>query len=172
MRPMRFTILCTPTDSSDKTRWDVPLYCFACLYHILEVVQPSWIAVQCPTTKLSLLVSKSFVGIKQCVIRVALKTLLKKQGWESEFTKLPFGIGRWLCWFYIKLSPPHFTTKLRPCIKYKRQKTFAHSKFFGRAERVSDRIFAALNYRRFLLSARKCCMDLIGTCLREHANVC
>jgi len=42
-------------------------------------VQPSCIAVQCPTTKLSLLVSKSFVGIKQGVILVALKTLLKNK---------------------------------------------------------------------------------------------
>ena len=25
--------------------------------------------------------------------------------------------GRWLYWFYIKLSPPHFTTNLRPCTK-------------------------------------------------------
>ena len=26
-----------------------------------------------------------------------------------------FPSARWLYWFYIKLSPPHFTTKLRPC---------------------------------------------------------
>jgi len=75
-----------------KPNWCVLLYCCACLYHSLIVVQPSWTTVPCPTTKLSLLISKSFVGIKQSVISVALKTPLK-QDWEFVFTKLHFGIG-------------------------------------------------------------------------------
>ena len=53
----------------------VLLYCCACLYHSLIVVQPSWTTVPWPTTKLSLLISKLFVGIKQSVINVALKYL-------------------------------------------------------------------------------------------------
>jgi len=60
-----------------KPNWYVLLYCCACLYHSLIVVQPSWITVPCPRTKLRLLISKSFVGIKQSVTRVALKTRLK-----------------------------------------------------------------------------------------------
>ena len=60
-----------------KPSWCVLLYCFACLYHSLIVVQPSWTTVSCPTTKLSLLISKSFVGTKQSVISVALKAPLK-----------------------------------------------------------------------------------------------
>ena len=88
-----------------KPDWDVLIYCFACLYHSLEVVQPSWIAVPCPTTKLSLLISKPFVGIKQGVIRVALKTLLKNKVGNLYLQNFTSASARWLCWFYIKLSP-------------------------------------------------------------------
>jgi len=55
----------------------VLLYCCACLYHSLMVVQPSWTTVPRPATKLTLLISESFVGTKQSVICVALKTPLK-----------------------------------------------------------------------------------------------
>ena len=63
-----------------KLDWGVlqVLYCFACLYHSLEVVQPSWIAVPCPTTKLSLLISKPFVGIKAWFV------LLWKPFWKTS----------------------------------------------------------------------------------------
>ena len=87
VRPMRFTVLCTPTDSSDKTKGCVLLYWCASLYHSLIVVQPSWTAVPCPTTKSSL--------IKQRVISVALKTPLKNkignlylQNFTSHYIKL------------------------------------------------------------------------------------
>jgi len=40
-------------------------------------VQPSWTTVPCPTTKLGLLISKSFIRIKQSVISIASKTPLK-----------------------------------------------------------------------------------------------
>jgi len=88
-----------------KPDWCFILYCCACLYHSLEVVQPSWIAVACPTTKLSLLISKSFVKIKQGVIRVALKTLLKNMVGNLYLQNFTSASARWLCWFYIKLSP-------------------------------------------------------------------
>jgi len=78
MRPMRFTGRCIPTDSSDKTQLMCSTkYCCACLHHSLIVVQPSWTTVPCPTITLILLIFKSFVGIKQSVIIVALKTPLK-----------------------------------------------------------------------------------------------
>ena len=73
----RSSLQVRPLKALIKPDWSVLLFCFACLYHSLEVVQPSWIAEPCPTTKLSLLISKSFVGIKQGVVRVALKTFLK-----------------------------------------------------------------------------------------------
>jgi len=98
-----------------KPDWGVLLYCFACLYHSLEVVQPSWIAVPCPTTKLGLIISKSFVGVKQGVILVALKTLLNNKVGNLYLQNFTSASAGWLCWFCIKLSPPHFTTKLRPC---------------------------------------------------------
>ena len=60
-----------------KPNWCVLLYCCACWYHSLMVMQPSWTTVPCPTTKISSLISKSFVGIKQSVISVTLKTPLK-----------------------------------------------------------------------------------------------
>ena len=104
---LQLTALITPD-------WCFLLYCFACLYHSLEVLQPSWIAVPCPTTKLSLLISKSFVEIKQGMIRVALKTLLKNKVGNLYLQNITSASARRLCWFYIKLSPPHFTTKLRP----------------------------------------------------------
>ena len=60
-----------------KPNWRVLLHCCASLYHSLIVVQPSWTTIPCPTTKLSLLISESFVGTKQSVISLALKTPLK-----------------------------------------------------------------------------------------------
>jgi len=62
-----------------KPNWCVLLHCCACLYHSLIVVQLSWTRAPCPTTKLGLLISKSFVGIKQKVICVALRTPLKNK---------------------------------------------------------------------------------------------
>ena len=88
-----------------KPDWCFLIYCCACLYHSLEVVQPSWIAVPCPTTKLSLLISKSFVRIKQGVIRVALKTLLKTKVGNLYLQNFTSASTRWVYWFYIKLSP-------------------------------------------------------------------
>ena len=99
-----------------KPDWCFLLYCCACLYHSLEVVQPSWIAVPCPTTKLSLLISKSFVRIKQGVIRVALKTLLKNKVGNLYLQNFTSASARWPCWFYIKLSPPTFYNKIAPMI--------------------------------------------------------
>ena len=98
-----------------KPDWGVLLDCFVCLYHSLELVQPSWIAVPCPTTKLSLFICKPFVRIKQGVIRVALKTLLKNKVGNLYLQNFTSASARWLCWFYIKLSRPHFTTNLCPC---------------------------------------------------------
>ena len=100
-----------------KSDWGVLLYCFACLYHSLEVVQPSWIAVPCPTTKLCLLISKSFAGIKQGVIRVTFKTLLKNKVGNLYLQNFTSASARWVCWFYIKVSPLHFTTKLRQFVQ-------------------------------------------------------
>ena len=108
VRPMRFTALCTPTDSSDKTR----LICSNPIGVFYYVGQVGWTTVPCQATKLSLLISKSFVGIKQIVISVALKTPLKKIGnlYLQNFTSAS---ARRLYWFYIKLSPPHFTKKFK-----------------------------------------------------------
>ena len=88
-----------------KPNWYVLLYCCVCLQHSLIIVQPSWATVPCPTTKLSMLISKSFVGIKQSVISVALKTPLKNKIanlYLQNFTSASIG---WLYCFYIKLSP-------------------------------------------------------------------
>ena len=114
VRPMmRFTVLCTPTDSSDKTKGCVLLYWCASLYHSLIVVQPSLTTVPCPATKLSLLISKSFVGIRQSVISVALKTPLKTRlGICIYKTSLPHRPDDYIG--FTSSCPPHFTTKLRP----------------------------------------------------------
>ena len=101
-----------------KPSWCVLLYCCASLCHSLTVVQPSWTAVPCPTTNLGLLISKPFVGIKQSVIGVALKTPLKNKIGNLYLQNFTSASARWLYWFYIKLSPPHFTTKLRPWLQW------------------------------------------------------
>jgi len=107
---------CTPQLTAlIKPNWCVLLYCCACLYHRLIVVQPSWTTVPCPTTKLSLLISKSFVEIKQSVISVALKTSLKKD-WESVFTKLHFRIGPITILVSHQVVPPTFYNKIAPMI--------------------------------------------------------
>ena len=96
-----------------KPNWCFLLYCCACLYHSLEVVQPSWIAVPCPTTKLSLSISKSFVRIKQGVIRVALKTLLKiKVGICIYKTSLPHRPDDYVG--FTSSCPPTFYNKIAP----------------------------------------------------------
>jgi len=88
-----------------KPNWCVLLYCCASLCHSLIVVQPSWTAVLCSTTKLGLLISKPFVGIKQSVISVALKTHLKNKIGNLYLQNFTSASARWLYWFYIKLSP-------------------------------------------------------------------
>jgi len=93
----------------------VLLYCFASLYHSLAVVQPS--RVPCLTTKLGLLISKSFVGIKQSVINVVLKTLLKSKIGNLVFTKLRFRIGPMNILVLHQAVPPTFYNKLRPCTR-------------------------------------------------------
>jgi len=88
-----------------KPNWCVLLYCCTCSYHNLIVVQPSWTTVPCPTAKLGLLISKSFVGIKQSVIGVALRTPLKNKIGNVYFQNITSASVRQLYWFYIKLSP-------------------------------------------------------------------
>jgi len=51
------------------------------------------------------------------VISVALKTLQKNKVGNLYLQNFTSASARWLYWFYIKLSPPHFTTKLRPCLQ-------------------------------------------------------
>jgi len=88
-----------------KPNWCVLLFCCAYLYYSLIVVQPSWTTVLCPTTKLSLLISTSFVGINQSVIVVALKSPVKNKIGNLYLQNFAFASARWLHWFYIKLSP-------------------------------------------------------------------
>jgi len=106
MRPMRFNVLCTSTDSSDKTQVMCSTILLCLFYRRLIVMQPSWTTVPCPTTKLSSLISKSFVGIKQSVISVALRTPLKNKIGNLCLQNSTSRSTRWLCWFYTKL-PPH-----------------------------------------------------------------
>jgi len=94
VRPMRFSILCTPTDSSDNTR----LLCFAillCLFLSKYDISASRLtAVPCPETNLSILVCKSALRTKQNAISVAFKTRPETRwGICSLFTKLLFCIN-------------------------------------------------------------------------------
>ena len=100
-----------------KPNWCVLLYCCACLYHhSLIVVQPSWTTVPCPTTKLDLLISKSFVGIKQSVISVALRTPLKTRlGMYIYKTSLPLWPDDYTG--FKSSSLPTFYNKIAPMVQ-------------------------------------------------------
>ena len=81
VRPMRFTILCTPTDSSDKSPIDVwnwcLLYCSACLHPNTTLMEADWTTVPCRATNLSILIQYVNHLQRQSVISVALKTPLE-----------------------------------------------------------------------------------------------
>jgi len=99
-----------------KPNWCVLLYCYASLCHILMVVQPSWTTVPCPTTKLDLLISKSFVGIKQSVISVALRTPLKPRlGMYIYKTSLPLWPDDYAG--FKSSSLPTFYNKIAPMVQ-------------------------------------------------------
>ena len=75
VRPMRFSILCTPTDSSGKTQLmysSILLCLFVSKYHIGSRLNNG--TAPCPATNLSIIICKSFARTKQCEISVALKT--------------------------------------------------------------------------------------------------
>ena len=78
-------------------------YCCACLYHSLIVVQPSWTTVRCP---------KTFAGMKHSVISVALRTPLKTRLLQTSLRHRPTTIL-----VLHQAFPPHFTTKLPPCVQ-------------------------------------------------------
>jgi len=78
VRPMRFSILCTPTDSSVKTQLmysSILLCLFLSKYDIGSRL--NYGTAPCPATNLSILICKSFARLKQSVISVALKTPLE-----------------------------------------------------------------------------------------------
>ena len=114
VRPMRFSILCTRTDGSDKSPIDV-LYCCSCLHPKTILMEAGWTTVPCPATNLCILIQYANHLQGQSVISVALK--------------IPLEIRLWICILYMKrhfcidpmtilvsqqAAPPHFTTKLRP----------------------------------------------------------
>jgi len=96
-----------------QLRYCVLLYCCACLYHSLVVVQPSLTTVPCPTTKFTLIISKSFVGIKQRMISVALKTPLKTRLGMCIY-KIHFRIGPMTILVLHQAVPPTFYNKIVP----------------------------------------------------------
>ena len=76
VRPTRFSILCTPADSSDKTNWCVLHYCCACLHPNTIIIETGWTTAPCPATNLNILICKSSARTKQSVIGISLKTHL------------------------------------------------------------------------------------------------
>ena len=122
VRPMRFTLLCSQLTALIKPSWCVLLHCCASLCHSLIVVQPSWTAVPCLTTKFGLLISKPFVWIKQSVIGVALKTPLKTRLRICIYkTSLPHRPDDYIG--FTSSCPPTFYNKIAPMPT---AKTFLH----------------------------------------------
>jgi len=98
-----------------KPNWCVLLYCCACLYHGLMALQPSWTTVPCLTTKLGLLISKSFVGIKQSEISVSLRTPLKNKIKNLHYkTSLPHRPDSYIG--FTSSCPPTFYNKIAPML--------------------------------------------------------
>jgi len=100
-----------------KPKWCFLLYCCACLLPNAILMEAGWTTVPCPATNISILTCKSSARTKQSVISVALKTPLEiKLGICVHKTSLLHRpddhIG-----FTPSCSPPHFTTKLRPCYR-------------------------------------------------------
>ena len=84
-------------------------YCCACLCHRLIVVQPSWTTVRCPKTKLGLLISIPFAGMKHSVISVALRTPLQTRLLQTSLRHRPDNyIG------FTSSFPPTFYNKIAP----------------------------------------------------------
>ena len=112
VRSKWFTVLCSPTDRSDKTQ----LMCSNPSDVFYYVVPGGWATVPCPTTKLSLLIPKSFVGIKQSMISVSLKTPLKNKMGNPYLQNFTSASARRLYLFYIKLSP-HISQQNAPMVE-------------------------------------------------------
>ena len=94
-----------------KHNWCALLYCCACLYHSLMALQPSWTTVPCLTRKLGLLISKSFVGIKQSVISVSLRTPMKNKIENLYYkTSLPHRPDNYIG--FTSSRPPTFYNKI------------------------------------------------------------
>ena len=95
-----------------KPSWCILLYCCAYLHPNTTLTQAGWTPVPCLASNIG--ICNSSARIKKSVIGVAFKTPLETRV-ESVFIKLHFSIDpTTISWFHTKLSPPHFTTKLRP----------------------------------------------------------
>jgi len=113
VRPMRLSIVCTPTDGSDKTKL---MYCtiLLCLFVSKNDINASRLNLRYRVQQhICILICKSSASIKQSVISVAFKTPVEAR------------LGICICKpsllhqpdDYIGFTPscpPHFTTKLRP----------------------------------------------------------
>jgi len=114
VRPIRFTVLCTPIGSSYKTQLMCSITLLCLFYHRLKAVQPSWTTVPCPTTKLCLLISKSIVGIKQSVISVAFETPLIDKIGSMCLQSSPFRVDPMTILVLHQAVPPTFYNKIAP----------------------------------------------------------
>jgi len=80
-------------------------------------MEPGWTTVACPATNLSILTCKSSARIKQSLISFALETYLEiRLGICRLYIKGHFCIDPMTIVVSHQAVPPHFTTKLRPCI--------------------------------------------------------
>ena len=114
VRPTRFSILWTPSDSSDKTQ----LICYTILLCLFApntiLIEAGWTTLPSPATNVSILTCKSSAKTKQSVISVALKTPLEiRLGiciYKSSLLHRPNDYTG-----FTPSCPPTFYKKLRPC---------------------------------------------------------
>ena len=111
VRPLRFSKLYTPTDSSDKIQlmFSTILLClFASKYDGSNLnYRP------CPATNLIILIYHLQGQNKGRLL--LLSKHLYKHDWESVYTKRHFCINPMAILVSHQALPPHFTTKLHPC---------------------------------------------------------
>ena len=115
--PMRFSILSTPIDSSDKkNKLCVLLCCCVCLHPNTILMEAGWTTVPCPATNLRLFICRSSARTKQSVVIVALKTCLEVKLGICIYIKRHFWFGPTTILVSHQAVPPYFTTKCRPCL--------------------------------------------------------
>jgi len=118
VRPMRFSILCTPTDSSDKTQIMFSTI-LLCLFVFRYGINGSRLNYSTMSSNKFKYIDNMFYHLQgQSMISVALKTLLEIRLGICIYIYITSLLHRPDDYFgFTPSCTPHFTTKLHPCFQ-------------------------------------------------------